>query len=95
MEKLKNALSNTNYINVVLVLLGIRAIVDANLSQALIVACFSGIYSYSKYLDTKKAPNIAEDLRKEIGDIKNNMSSLMMKNAARPPEMEQQLKRFF
>lgn len=95
MEKLKNALSSTNYINVVLVLLGIRAIIDANFAQALIVACFSGMYSYSKYLESKKIPNVPEEIKKEISDLRNNVSGLMLRNATKPQEMEQQIKRFF
>lgn len=91
MEKLKRI----NWVQLTLIALGMRCIYDANVAQALVIACFSGIYAYSKYLEMTKQQDIAADLRKEIDDVRTNVSSLMVRNAAKPEQMQQQIKRFF
>lgn len=75
---------NVDYVFVILCLMGIRSIVDANLSQALIVACFAGVLCFRRYLDYVKKPDINEDIKRQIEDLRSNMSGIMMKNAAKP-----------
>jgi hypothetical protein len=80
MSKLKSV----DWVFVILCGMGIRSIVDANLSQALIVACFAGVLCFKRYLDYVKKPDLNEDLKKQIEDLRSNMSGIMMKNAAKP-----------
>lgn len=75
---------NVDYVFLILCAMGIRSIIDANLSQALIVACFAGVLCFKRYLDYVKKPDANEELRKEIEGLRANMSGLMMKNAAKP-----------
>jgi len=86
MDRIKDVLSKANYIAIVLLLLGIRAIVDANLAQALIVCCFSALYGYMKYLDTTKVPDANAELKNEVEKLRSNMSAIMIKNATKAEE---------
>ena len=80
MSKLKTI----DYVFVILCLMGIRSIIDANAAQAAIVLCFSAIICFNKYMDHVKKPDVGQELRDQIEGIKSNMSGLMMKNAAKP-----------
>ena len=80
MSKLKTI----DYVFVILCLMGIRSIIDANVAQAAIVLCFSSIICFNKYMDHVKKPDVGQELRDQIEGIKSNMSGLMMKNAAKP-----------
>lgn len=86
MDRIKDVLSKANYIAIVLLLLGTRAIVDANMAQATIVFCFSCVYGYIKYLDTLKIVDVNADMKAELEKVKNNVSTLMIRNAAKPEE---------
>jgi hypothetical protein len=88
MSKLKTI----DYVFLILCAMGIRSIIDANVSQALIVVCFSAIVCFNKYLEHVKKPDIAADLVKQIEDLRGNMSGLMIKNAAKPaPDMSRKI----
>jgi len=79
-----NKFKNIDYVFLILCAMGIRSIIDANLSQALIVACFSTILCFKRYLDYVKKPDFNQDVQKQIEDLRSNMSGIMMKNAAKP-----------
>lgn len=97
MNKIKQMLLNKNYILLTLILLGLRSIVDASIGQALVIMCFAGLIGYQKYLDDKNQKNISEELKKELNDIKNSMSVLMLKNTTKTQmnSTPQEIKRFF
>lgn len=86
MDRIKDVLSKVNYIATVLLLLGIRAIVDANLAQALIVCCFSGLYGYMKYLESVKIPDANAEIKSELEKLRSNMSAIMIKSATKTEE---------
>lgn len=86
MDRIKDALSKVNTVVVILALLGIRAIVDANMAQALIVACFSGVYALQLYLASIKKIDVQQNYIDDLNSLRNNVSALMIKNASRPQE---------
>lgn len=88
-------LLSINWMYLVLVLLGVRSVINASLAQALVVACFAGIKIYKDYLDSKQQKDIDSELKKELSDMKAIVGGLAMKNAAKPAQMEQQVRRFF
>jgi hypothetical protein len=97
MNKIKQMLLNRNYILLTLILLGLRSLADASIGQAMVIMCFAGLVGYQKYLDTKKQKDISEELVRELHDLRNNVSVLMMKNTIKTSQQpqSQEIKRFF
>lgn len=90
-----NKILSFNWTYAVLVVLGIRAVIEASLPQALIVACFSGLAAYNEYLKFKKPKDLSLDVKSQLDEMKATVAGLAMKNAAKPAQMEQQVRRFF
>lgn len=91
-EKLKQV----NWILFVLITLGLRAIVSADMAQALVVIAFSAVYSFKMYMSSLVVKELDTDVKKQIEEMKTTISGLAMKNAVKPQAMKQELdKRFF
>lgn len=88
-EKLKQV----NWIYVALILLGLRALIDANLSQALIVACLSGLQGFKEWQDTKKTIPLNDQVLKELEEMKNNVNGLAIRGVK--TAVAQEPRRFF
>lgn len=89
-----NKIKSLDTILIVLILLGLRSVVDANIAQAVIVACFGALVAYNKYLKTKEQPDIRAELMNEIEKIQSNVTSLSMRHTVKLPQQEAP-KRFF
>lgn len=90
MEKLKKF----DWVAFSLIMLGLRSLYDANVAQALIVACFSALVGYNRFLASKQQRDIDSETRSELERIKANMSALMVKNASKPADVGNNV-RFF
>lgn len=66
-----------------------------NVALPVAIIAFSGLIAMNKWFTEQKKPNVDEELRKELSGIKNQMSSIMIKNAQKPEDMAKELKRFF
>lgn len=88
-------LTNVNWIYVALILLGLRALSDANLSQALIVACLAGLQGYKEYLKTKTVDPINADIKRQLEEMKSNIDSVSMRAIKAPNPTNQEIRRFF
>ena len=82
-----------DYVLILTVLLGLRALSDINLAQALVAVGFIALYAYSKFLDAKKQPDFAKEFKAQLEEMQNKVSSIVVKNAAKPISTEG--KRFF
>lgn len=80
-----SSLSKVDWIYVALIVLGARALIDASLAQAIIVAVFGGLKAYSDYLKATKVKeeykNINEEVTKQLDHMKTVISGLSMKSA--------------
>lgn len=91
LEKLKQV----NWILFVLIALGMRALVSADMAQALVVIAFSGLYGFKMHLDSKEVKDINSDVKTQLDEMKTAVAGLSMKNAAKPQQMQQEIRRFF
>lgn len=92
MEKLKSL----DYRVVVLVLLSLSApFVSPSFGLPMSILCFSGLVAFKMWQDSHKKVDINDELARDLQAIKNQMSGIMIKNAARPEEMAKEIKRFF
>lgn len=82
-----------DYILILTVLLGLRALVDINLAQSLVALGFVALYAYSQFLDTKRQPDFTKEFKVQLEDMQNKISGLVVKSAAKPTSTEG--KRFF
>ena len=96
MKKIKEFLLSQNFVLITFILLGARAIaVEPGIGFALTVASFAGLLGFRQYLDSKVKPDLNATVLAELEQVKANMSGIMMKNASRPAQMQQEIKRFF
>lgn len=89
-----NKIKSLDAILIVLILLGLRSVIDANIAQAAVVACFGALVAYNKYLKAKEQPDIRAELMNEIEKIQSNVTSLSMRHTIKAPAQEAP-KRFF
>ena len=78
----------------VTILLGLRALYDVNISQAIVTIGFLAIFGLIKVLEHKKLPDLNDEIKKELEVIKSNISGIMIKNSIKPNE-QLTSKRFF
>lgn len=90
MEKLKTL----DYRVVILVLLALSTpFVSPSVALPVAIISFSTLITMKKWMDFTKTPDPNIELAKEVSAIKNQMSSIMVKNAAKPGDSE--FKRLF
>jgi hypothetical protein len=63
------------------ILLGLRALYDFSLAQAFVTLGFIGLYAYTKFLEQKEHPDYVTMFSKELEEIKNKMSGLVLKQS--------------
>lgn len=85
MNALIDRIKQADWVFIALVALGLRSLYEASMSQAIVVACFSGLVAWSRYLATKQVKDLDKETREELERIKANVSSLSMKNTVKPP----------
>ncbi len=88
-------LMKINWVFVVLILLGLRSLIDANFPQAVIIACLIGLQSFREYIAYKTPVPLSEDVQRQLDEMKTAVAGLSMRQAAKPAQMEQQIRRFF
>ena len=81
-----------NILLVLLVILGLRSLHEVNLGQSLVAMSIVALYAFKMFMDTKKQPDLNEDVKSQLAEMKNIVSGLYVKNAAKP---NQDGKRFF
>lgn len=84
MEKLKSF----DWVYILLGLLALRSLIDASYPQAFIVMSFVGLKAYNDYLKSKIQKDLDAEVKKELSDMKNIVSGLSVKHAAKPQAQE-------
>lgn len=83
MEKLKSL--DYRYV-IFLLLVASTPIVSPNIALPVAIIMLSAITGLNSWLETKKAIDPTPELKAEIQGIKNQMSGIMVKNAAKPED---------
>lgn len=91
MDKIKNA----DWIMLAIIVLSARSLYDFSFAQAFVVIALLGYKAYQKYLETKQDVKITDTVLEQISEMRSVVSGMAMKNAARPADMQKELKRFF
>jgi hypothetical protein len=86
-------LKKYDLVYVVLILVGLRSLFGSDIAQACALAAFASLHGYLKYLNSKQEKAVSEDFRKELDDIRNNVSGLMMRNAIKAEGVNRQFGR--
>ena len=73
-----------DFVLIVAILLGFRALVSMDVAQAMVALGFISLIGYTKYLETKKQPDINAEIRKQLEEMQSKVSSIFVKNAAKP-----------
>ena len=76
-------LKELDWVLLALILQGGRSVYDANIAQALIVACFAGLVGFNRWMDSKKQKDINHTVMEELTKMRNTLSGLQMKNIKR------------
>lgn len=96
MKKIKEFLLSQNFVLITFILLGIRAmVIEPGIGFALTSMAFAGIVAFRAYLDNKAKPDISAEIKSELETLRTHVSGIMMKHAAKPAQMNQEIKRFF
>lgn len=105
-----NKIKDLNWPHVLALLLVARGLYDFNGAQAALVGILFAYFGYEKWLKYSEDKHISEKLtqleaslkevesvKQEVTELRTHLSGLMIKNAARPQEMKQNLesRRFF
>jgi hypothetical protein len=89
---MKKWISKIDILASVLVILALRALYSMDIAQAIVFVALSAFIGYTKWLDMIKKPDLSEEVMDELNKMKNVVSSLAVKNAAKSA---QEGKRFF
>lgn len=91
LEKLKKL----DVILLLLVLLSLNSLREINISQSIVAIGLFSLMGYNRWLDHVKKPDVVQELKDELDNVKANMSGIMIKNASKPPQTQQDIRRFF
>lgn len=91
LEKLKKL----DVLLVLLLALGARSLIDSNIAQAMVVMAFCGLYGYTKFLRSKEVVPLNEEVQRQLEEMRSTVSGLAMKNASKPDQMKNEVRRFF
>lgn len=95
MQQFYSYLNKLNHPLLVFLVLGIRSgILGASIGDALFLISYVGYVAYQKYLENQRKEDINEKIKSEIGELKNMVSAMGLKNTAKPNELPTG-KRFF
>jgi len=96
MKKIKEYLMSRDVLLCVLVIMGLRALViEPGFGYALSVLGFCCLVALDKYFKNTAKPDVSAEIKTELETLRNHVSGLMMRNAAKPAQMQQEIKRFF
>lgn len=98
MKRLREYLVSRDFVLLTLVIMGVRAmVVEPGIGFAITAVAFASLVAYDRYLKHNAKPDVSEELKKELDDLRGNISGLMMKNASKPAQMAQDMgyKRMF
>jgi hypothetical protein len=84
-------LKKVDVLFVVLILLALRSLIDANIAQAIIFLGFAGFVGFSRWMDNNQKQDLSEEVKKELESMRNIVSGLAVKSAAKSNDN----KRFF
>lgn len=97
-------LKKIQWVPLVAIILVIRGFFDFSLGQALLAGVVFAFWGYVKWLKFNEEKDLAEkisrledaiketdNIKKEVTELRANLSGLMIKNASRPQEMKQTL----
>lgn len=90
-----NKVKSLDWLVIILCLSGLKALVDANMAQATIVVSFCVLKGYKDYLERAQAKDINEETIEQLNEMRSVVSGIAMKNAAKPQQMREEVRRFF
>jgi hypothetical protein len=80
---MKKWISNIDWLTIVLVMLALRSLYIVEIAQSIIFVAFAAYLGYKKWLDMQSKPDVSEEIKQELEKIKNVVSGLAVKNAAK------------
>jgi len=89
---MKKWISKIDILASVLIILALRSLYSMDIAQAIVFVALSAFIGYTKWLDMIKKPDLSQEVLEELNKMKNVVSSLSVKSAAKTP---QEGKRFF
>lgn len=70
-------------------------IMPASINDAIIMLGLIGLYSYDRFLSTRRHLNLTQELINEMNNIKGAVNTLKMDRASRRESPDAQVKRYF
>lgn len=93
---MKEKLSKINYSLSIFIIYGIKCLViPASINDAIIMLGLIGLYSYDRFLQTRRNLDLTQTVINEINNIKGAVNTLKMDRAARREAPDAQIKRYF
>lgn len=89
---MKKWISQIDILVSVLVVLALRALFSMDVAQAIVFVALAAYVGYTKWLGNTRKPDISEEVMEELNKMKNIVSGLSVKSAAKSA---QEGKRFF
>jgi len=80
---MKKWISNVDWLTIVLVALALRSLYTVEIAQSIVFVAFAAYLGYKKWLDMQSKPDVAEEIKQELEKVKNVVSGLVVKNAAK------------
>jgi hypothetical protein len=80
---MKKWISNIDWLTAILMVLALRSLHSMEIAQSVVFVAFSVYLGYKKWLDMQSKPDVSEEVMKELEKIKNVVSGLAVKNAAK------------
>lgn len=89
-QKIKNDIVLT-----LIVMSGLRAMVDFSYPQAIVFISLVSVHCYTKWLKTQEKISVNDEVKQQLEEMKSSLSGMLMSKAAKPQQMQQEIKRFF
>lgn len=89
-QKIKNDVVLT-----LMVLSGLRSLVDFSYPQAVVFLCLASVHCYMKWLKSQEVKSVNDDIKAQLEEMKSSLSGVLMKQASKPQSMQQEIRRFF
>ena len=80
---MKKWISKIDILTSVLIILALRSLFSMDIAQAIVFVALSAFVGYKKWLDLTVKPDISEEVMKELEKMKNIVSGIAVKNAAK------------
>lgn len=93
---MKEKLSKINCSLSIFIIYGIKCLImPASINDAIIMLGLIGLYSYDRFLSTRRHLNLTQEMINEINNIKGAVNTLKMDRAVRRESPDAQTKRYF